>query len=160
MNVDFAMPQVHIACFVEASIGKSRGPYTLGIVMRAKTRSVDLLIFAENQMAVLYDCWHDDDPRIETSGPEVWEDNTRGTWHLSQGEIERLKMISDLAGVQGRLAALEMAGKLQAEAASEARPAPLDVIKRRPGRPRQAERLARFQAETAGGLQAAGNPLS
>lgn len=96
-DTQFVMPHLFIGCPVEASVGKSRGPYSLGLVMRPKNNSADILLFGSNgSIGMMFNCWHHDDPRVDTAGPDAWEDNTRGTWRLTEGEIRQRQVVADL----------------------------------------------------------------
>lgn len=141
----FVPVDVQIGCSVEVSSGRKRSDYSLGLVMRKKRSFVDIFVVTAEEIGVFRDCVHDDDPRVEQAEADFWENTNRGTWRLSQPEIDRRRMIEQVNNLTAeanrltrRLEALEETRAQIAEplTAPAPRPAPLDVIKPRPGRGR------------------------
>lgn len=103
----FVMPDVYVGCLVECSRGKTSNNRVVGTVYRKKSRSVDIRVTTETGIEFLLDCWHEEDPWVESRGPDAWEENTRGTWRLSQGELRNQAMAVRLEELCRRVTALE-----------------------------------------------------
>jgi len=107
-GAEFVIPDVWPGCLVEFSVGKTRANRVLGTVTRKKTRAVDIQVTTERGLAMFRDCWHEDDPWVDSREADVWEDGDRGTWRLAQGEIRARAMVFQLEELRRRVAALEL----------------------------------------------------
>lgn len=106
-GAEFVMPDVWPGCLVEFSVGKTRANRVLGTVIRKKTRAVDIQVITERGLTMFRDCWHEDDPWVDSREADVWEDGDRGTWRLAQGEIRARAMVTQLEELRRRVAAME-----------------------------------------------------
>lgn len=93
---EYQMPEVHVGDRVEVAAHPGAA-WLAGLVMKVKTRAINVFSISEHRLAPRVDVWHETDPLVQDR-PDVFSDPqaNRGIFRLADSEVLQRKLLADV----------------------------------------------------------------